>query len=146
VAKIINTDDIVKTLLKISGERYPAGGFHGDWVDSQLYMAADKMCADIQAEARARVRRRKASGGYHDNIVIGDPYTYKGVRSIRVYAKRPGGAHANLIEYGWNVHSVDGNRKMPGKYVFDAGARGMEDKAADLFVKAAEKRLEDLVK
>lgn len=144
--KIINTDDIIKTLMQISGGTTPEGGWQGDWVDKQLRIAADKMCEDIRAEARARVQRRKPSGGYHDNIVVGSPYTFNGVRSIRVYAKRPGGSHANLIEYGWKVNSVDGERKMPGKYVFDAGSKDMENEAADLFVANAAKRLEDLIK
>lgn len=146
MAKIINTDTIVKTLLKMSGNSYPAGGFHGEWVDTQLYLEADKMRDKIQSEANARVRRRRSSGGYHDSIVVGNPYTYRGIRSIRVYAKRPSGSHANLIEYGWRVRAYGNARHVAGKYVFDAGAKSIEDQAGDIFVANAKKRLEDMIR
>ena len=143
--KIIRADKLLGTLGKMA-EGSLEFDLNGKWVDEELKKAAEKAYASIKAEANALVKRHRPSGGYHDSITIGKPYWYQGIRSIRVYAKRPIGSNANLIEYGWFVNSIENPRKIPGKHIFDAGSVGIEDEAAGLFVESAARKLEEMIR
>lgn len=137
---ILNTDSIMKSLKKLTGGEIPPGGFFGDWVDTQLELHARELNNRISGAAEEKVGKFRHI--YHASITVGKPYTLKGIRTIRVFAKRPA-YHANLIEYGfYNARTGD---IVPGKKIFTKAAQDYEQQLADEIDILFSKKVEELI-
>lgn len=156
--------EVHKALQRIAENGQVMIGQVEKWADSQLFMQASELLTIIQSNADSRVghskRKKNKEQCYHNSLTIGDPYYYKGTRSIRVYAARPAN-HANLIEYGYRVgkkgqtlgklekvnkRTVESVKlNVAGKYVFADARKSFESEFTDTIENKFAEAMEKLI-
>lgn len=156
--------EVHKALKRIAENGQVMIGQVEKWADSQLFMQAGELLTIIQSNADSSVghskRKKNKEQCYHNSLTIGDPYYYKGTRSIRVYAARPA-YHANLIEYGHRVgkkgQTLDKPAKVnkrtaesvklnvAGKYVFADARKSFESEFTDTIENKFAEAMEKLI-